>query len=89
MVRIKGQSKHAAIFLCLPLRGCTGGQFEPTILTVSGQKKNPNAARLWNWKIDKNRVTTTHSLRSGNTHIGINSGARGEVKPHIVTVNAV
>ncbi len=37
----------------------------------------------------KNRVTTTHPLRFGNAHIGINSGARGEVKPCIVTVNAI
>jgi hypothetical protein len=28
-------------------------------------------------------------LRSGNAHIGIDSGARGEVKPCIITINAI
>jgi hypothetical protein len=37
----------------------------------------------------KIHVATTHPLHSGDAHIGINSGAGSEVKPCIVTVNAV
>jgi hypothetical protein len=30
---------NAAIVICLPSRGCTGGQFEPAIITVSAAKR--------------------------------------------------
>jgi hypothetical protein len=37
----------------------------------------------------KNHVPTTHPLRSGDAHICINSDARGEVKPCIITINTI
>jgi hypothetical protein len=81
---------NAAIVLYLPLRGRTGGQFEPTIITVSAAKRK---TQMWQdcgtRKLLKNCVTITHLLNSGNAHIRINSGARGEVKPCMFTVNAI
>jgi hypothetical protein len=90
MVCIKGQSTHAAIVLCLPSWGHTGGQFEPTIVTLSTAERKTQMRRdFGTGRLIKNHVATTHPLCSGHAHIGIDSGARGEVKPCIVTVNAV
>jgi hypothetical protein len=46
-------------------------------------------ARLWNQKTNNKPCRHHPSTALHDAHIGINSGARGEVKPCIVTINAI
>jgi hypothetical protein len=73
-----------------PLKGPHWGQFEPTIITTStAERKAQMQQDCGSGRLIKNCVATTHPLHSSDAHIRIYSGARGEVKPCILTINAV